>query len=95
MKVAKTIAKILTAIAAVVGAIYIAATYGDKIVAWAKKTLNNLGIYWECSCDCDCDCEDCDCEDDCEACECACSCQCEEVPADETVVQAEDCDFEG
>ena len=35
----KTIAKILTALAAVAGAVYVIATFGDKIVAWAKKML--------------------------------------------------------
>ena len=56
MKVFSIIAKILVALAAVAGAVYLAATYGDKIVAWAKKTLK-----CKCCCDCDCDC-DCDCE---------------------------------
>lgn len=36
----KNIAKILTALAAVAGVIYIIATYGEQIVAWAKKVLN-------------------------------------------------------
>ena len=31
-----TIVKLFTALAAAVGAVYIIATYGDKIVAWAK-----------------------------------------------------------
>ncbi len=96
MKAFKTIAKILTAIAAIVGAVYIAATYGDKIVAWAKKML---GCCEECCCECDCDCENCDCEGDCEECECACDCECEceceEAPAEETAVQADEADFEG
>lgn len=35
----KTIIKILTALATVVGAAYIIATYGDQIVQWCKKTL--------------------------------------------------------
>jgi len=39
MKVFTLIMKILAAVAAVVGAVYVAATYGDKIVAWAKKLL--------------------------------------------------------
>ena len=39
MKAFTIIMKILAAAAAVVGAIYVAATYGDKIVAWAKKML--------------------------------------------------------
>lgn len=33
----KTAIKLLTALAAVAGAVYVIATYGDKIVAWAKK----------------------------------------------------------
>lgn len=37
----KTALKILTALAAVIGAAYVIATYGDKIVAWAKKLLNS------------------------------------------------------
>lgn len=35
----KTAVKILTALAAVVGAVYVIATYGDKIVQWAKNLL--------------------------------------------------------
>lgn len=35
----KTALKILTALAAVAGIVYIIATFGDKIVAWAKKLL--------------------------------------------------------
>ena len=35
----KTVMKILAALAAVAGVIYIIATFGDKIVAWAKKIL--------------------------------------------------------
>ena len=31
--------KILAALAAVVGIVYVVATYGDKIVAWAKNLL--------------------------------------------------------
>lgn len=42
MKVANTIIKILTALAAVAGVVYIVATYGEQIVAWCKKTLENL-----------------------------------------------------
>lgn len=37
MKPLNTIVKILTALAAVAGAVYIVATYGEKIVDWAKK----------------------------------------------------------
>ncbi len=39
MKKFGTILKILAALAAIAGAIYILATYGDKIVAWAKQLL--------------------------------------------------------
>lgn len=39
MKTLKTIVNVLTALATVAGAVYIAATYGDKIVAWAKAIL--------------------------------------------------------
>lgn len=39
MKVFSKIVKILTALAAVAGAVYAIATYGDKIVAWAKDLL--------------------------------------------------------
>lgn len=37
MKPVNTIIKILTALAAVAGTVYIIATYGEKIVEWAKK----------------------------------------------------------
>ena len=39
MKVFGVIVKLVLALAAIAGLIYVAATYGDKIVAWAKKTL--------------------------------------------------------
>ena len=75
MKVFNTIVKIVVALAAVAGAIYVAATYGDKIVAWAKKLLSAA----PCNCDCDCDC-DCDGE---------CTCDCTDEPvAEETVEEA-------
>ena len=63
--------KILAALAAVVGAVYVVVTYGDKIVQWAKNLLA--------SCPCKCNVDDCaDCE-----CECDCECKCEEAPAEE------------
>ena len=46
----KNVIKILTALATVAGAIYIIATYGEKIVAWAKK-------MWSCLPQCP-DCEE-------------------------------------
>lgn len=71
MKAVNTIVKIATALAAIAGVVYLLATYGDKIVAWAKKLL-------DCGCCC-CGDEDCSGE------ECACEekCCCEEAPAEE------------
>jgi len=40
MKAVNTIIKILVALAAIAGAVYVAATYGDQIVAWCKKVVN-------------------------------------------------------
>lgn len=37
MKTLQAVLKALTALAAVAGAVYVVATYGDKIVAWAKQ----------------------------------------------------------
>ena len=42
MKTFNLIAKIVTALAAAAGAVYVIATYGDRIVAWAKKTLASM-----------------------------------------------------
>lgn len=39
MKIFSIVMKVVLALTAVAGAVYLAATYGDKIVAWAKKTL--------------------------------------------------------
>ena len=78
----KTVMKILTALAAIAGIVYIIATYGDKIVAWAKKLLE--------SCPCKCKVEDCcDCECECE-CKCDCGCACEEAPAEEAAPAEEE-----
>ena len=83
MKIFNTIMKILAALAAVAGAVYLIATYGDKIVAWAKKMLN-------CSCCCDEECccgeEDCCCEGECECC-CEEEAPAEEAPAEEAPVE--------
>ena len=56
MKIAGTIIKVVIALAAIAGIVYVAATYGDKIVAWAKKLLG----YGKCCCgdECTCDCAD-------------------------------------
>ena len=42
MKAVKIIAKILVALAAIAGAVYVIATYGNQIVAWCKKILASL-----------------------------------------------------
>ena len=91
MKAWNVIWKILVALAAVAGLVFVIVKYGDRIVAWFKKTFGGL-----CSCDCccECDCDECDC-DDCE-CECDCACEAEavEAPAEAEAV-AEPADFEG
>lgn len=42
MKMFNTIVKLLTALATLAGIVYILATYGEQMVAWAKKTLASL-----------------------------------------------------
>lgn len=90
MKIFATIMKIVAALAAVAGAVYVVATYGDKIVAWAK------GLLGKCSCECCCD-EECCCGEEC-CCneECCCEEATEEVAeeAAEEAVEAEEKDFE-
>lgn len=109
MKIVNTIAKILLALAAVAGAVYVIATYGDKIVAWAKNLLGCCKCGEECTCECDSDCE-CECTCECESAEDgeACICPCEsieevvaaeiptpEVPTETDAVVADEADFEG
>ena len=93
MKTAKIIAKIVVALAAVAGVVYVVATYGELIVAWCKKVLASLPC---CNCKCTCDCEgECTCDG-----ECTCECkdtieevveaeipEAEEAPAEETVAE--------
>ena len=93
MKTAKIIAKIVVALAAVAGVVYVVATYGEQIVAWCKKVLASLPC---CNCKCTCDCEgECTCDG-----ECTCECkdtieevveaeipEAEEAPAEETVAE--------
>lgn len=83
MKTVNTVIKIVTAIAAIAGAVYLIATYGDKIVAWAKKLLDRC----PCKCNCDIeDCADCDCQADCPCAEADdedIEVEIEEVPAEE------------
>lgn len=43
MKKFNTFMKIISALAAAVGTVYIVATYGDKIVAWAKQLIGCRG----------------------------------------------------
>lgn len=50
MKVLGNVLKVLAALAAIAGVVYVIATYGDKIVAWAKKLLDRT-----CCCDCVCE----------------------------------------
>lgn len=57
MKAFTTVLKILAALAAIAGVIYVLATYGEKITAWAKKLLEKFNC---CCCDCQCEC----CEED-------------------------------
>ncbi len=46
MKTFMIILKVLAALAAVAGVVYLAATYGDKIVAWARKLLNRNKVCY-------------------------------------------------
>lgn len=103
MKTFSVIAKVVAALAAVAGVVYVVATYGDKIVAWAKKLLGKgcccdececagceCNENGECTCECECDdCECCDCGDECDECDGEC---CEETA--EEVVEASEKDFE-
>lgn len=43
----KNVIKVLTALATIVGAVYVIATYGDKIVAWAKNLLKSCPFQVE------------------------------------------------
>ena len=96
MKIAKLIAKIVVALAAIAGVVYVLATYGNQIVVWCKKLLASL----PCACDCDCECccgGECDCDDEC-CCgeECCCEEAAEEVAeaVEEIVEEVAEADFE-
>ena len=87
----KTVFKLLTALAAIAGAVYVIATYGDKIVAWAKKILASCPC---CDNTCDCVCEG---EGECQ-CEAPAEEVAEEAPVEEIVIEenepvAEEADF--
>ena len=91
----KTVLKILTALAAIAGTVYVIATYGDKIVAWAKKILAACPC---CNDTCECECGgECQCEGECK-CGGECQCECaeeeaapeavaEEAPVEEIVIE--------
>lgn len=81
MKIAATIGKILAAVAAVAGAVYLIATYGDAIVAWAKKFL---GCTCCCGEECCCEGEECCCEGE----ECCCEEAAEEAVVEEVAEEA-------
>ena len=74
----KIVLKILTALAAIAGIFYVIATYGDKIVAWAKKILAACPC---CNDECCCG-DDCECEGECK-CGGECQCECEEEVEEE------------
>ena len=42
MKTFNKIVKALAVIAAIIGIVYVVATYGDKIVAWARQILDRF-----------------------------------------------------
>ena len=80
----KTALKILTALAAIAGAVYVIATYGDKIVAWAKKIMAACPC---CNDTCECECGgECKCDGECK-CETEGECECE-APAEEAAAEA-------
>lgn len=60
MKVFNTITKILVALATIAGVVYLAATYGDKLVAWAKKVMGARKCGCEKGCCGECTCEEAD-----------------------------------
>ena len=82
----KTVLKVLAALAAVAGAVYVIATYGDRIVAWAKKLLS------ACPCTCDCEATE-EAIEEPAAEETAEEPAAEEVAAEETVEEATEADF--
>ena len=74
----KIVLKILTALAAIAGIVYVIATYGDKIVDWAKKILASCPC---CNKTCECACEG---EGECK---CGGECKCAEEAAEEEVAE--------
>lgn len=95
MKAFSAIVKIVAALATIAGIVYVIATYGDKLVAWAKELLRKFDYCADCDCNCD---GACTCEDDCTCCACEASDEeapAEEPAADEEEVVAAEADFEG
>lgn len=94
MKVFNVVVKLVVALAAVAGAVYVAATYGDKIVAWCKKTLSCCKCCGgECCCD-EADVADEACEEPVEEAVVEES-PAEEAPAEDAAPVADEADFEG
>lgn len=50
MKVFNTVVKVVVALAAAAGAVYVVATYGDKIVSWAKNLMGGCKCGGACTC---------------------------------------------
>ena len=48
MRFFRTVLKMIAALAAIAGAVYVVAIYGEQIVAWCKKVLASL----PCNCQC-------------------------------------------
>lgn len=89
MKPVAMILKLLAALAAIAGIVYVIATYGDKIVAWAKNLLDSTCC---CGKSCCCAAENAD-----EAEAVAVESEEEapvEAPVSEETVQADEADFE-
>lgn len=55
MKTFATIMKIVAAMAVIAGIVYVVATYGDRIVSWARGLWAKYG--WGCCCSDDCCCD--------------------------------------
>lgn len=96
----KTIAKLLAALAAITGVVYVIATYGDKIVSWAKNLLASCPCC-KCNGECECNCDEEDVAEDAPVEEVPTEeAPAEEVPAEEAPVidegepVAEEADFE-
>ena len=81
----KIVLKILTALAAIAGTVYVIATYGDKIVAWAKDILASCPCHKTCECACEGEGE-CECGGECK-CEGEEACKCEEAAAEEVAAE--------